>query len=284
VEIKELVPIAQYIHEEALEGAALRFPEFHGTDAAQQIAAHSLAVAQVMARLIRHDTPWRAKPLDPILAALVFDVGMLKVPAAIMQQVDPLNDEQRRQIECHPLWGAELAAQLLPTTEWLIEAAGQHHERLDGTGYPGGLAELQIKPLIRLLAVCDNYAARCQPRLYRPAFDTRTALTDTLLLAEKGELDRTCAERLLLLSFYPVGTLVEFSDGAIGVVVATHQSRRDFNTPARPVVGVLTNTQGEWLPAMSHVDLADVETRSIVRALPAAERRERLGLRYPHLS
>ena len=183
-------------------------------------------------------------------------------------------------VEAHAILGVEMAAGLSPTSTALIEAAGQHHERLDGTGYPAGLRELQIKPLIRLLSVCDFYAAMCQPRAYRPALDTRTALTDTLLEAEKGALDRTQAEKLLLLSFYPVGSVVELSDGAVGVVVATHQGRHDLHTPGRPVVALLTNNQGHTLPAPLHVDLSEVEGLTILRGLPTVERRERLDRRY----
>jgi hypothetical protein len=109
-------------------------------------------------------------------------------------------------------------------------------------------------------------------------------LTDTLLLAEQGGLDPNCAERLLLLSFYPVGTVVELSDGTVGVVVATHQSRRDLNAPLRPVVALLTDPQGDFLAFPLHADLAETEGRSVLRTLPAAERHERLGRRYPHLA
>jgi hypothetical protein len=89
---------------------------------------------------------------------------------------------------------------------------------------------------------------------------------------------------LLHLSFYPVGSVVELSDGAVGLVVATRQGRRDLNTPARPVVAVLTDAQGQVLPAPRHIDLAETEGPSILRGLPAAERRERLGRRYPDLA
>jgi hypothetical protein len=174
-----------------------------------------------------------------------------------------------------------MAVRLLPTGSWLARATAGHHERLDGTGYPAGLRDSQIEPLTRLLAVCDIYAAMCCPRPHRPALETRTALTDTLLLAEQGALDRFQAERLLVLSFYPVGTVVELADGATGVVVATHQDRRDLNALARPVVALLTTSQGQLLPAPRYLDLAECEGRSIVRSLPLAERRELLGRRYP---
>ena len=177
-----------------------------------------------------------------------------------------------------------MVAPLLLDAPWLAEAVCGHHERLDGTGYPDGLRENQIKPLTRLLAVCDVYASLCTPRPQRPALDTRTALTDTLLLAEQGLLDRAYAERLLLLTFYPVGSVVELTDGAVGVVVATHLGRRDLNTPARPVLALLTDGQGRLLPGPRHVDLAECESRSIVRTLPREERRQRLGRRYPNLT
>ncbi len=280
VEIQALASIAESVHEDAGNSLPMHWPEISADNVPLHIAAHSLAVAQIIARLARTDPAWRNQPLEPILAALVHDVGMVKLPADLMGQKAALNDEQRRMVEAHAILGVEMASGVAPLSTPLIEAAGQHHERLDGTGYPAGLRELQIKPLIRLLSVCDFYAAMCQPRAYRAALDTRTALTDTLLEAEKGGLDRTQAEKLLLLSFYPVGSVVELSDGAVGVVVATHQGRRDLNTPARPVVALLTNNQGHTLPSPLHVDLSEVEGLSILRGLPTVERRERLDRRY----
>jgi HD-GYP domain-containing protein (c-di-GMP phosphodiesterase class II) len=281
VDSKALLAVAETIQEDAAQGQPLQFPQIGPVDLAQHIAGHSIAVAQVIARACRHETEWRNQPLQPILAALVHDVGMLKVPAGILTQKGPLKDEERRQVEAHALFGPDLAGHIAPSAAFLVEAAGQHHEYLDGTGYPSGLRELQIKPLIRLLSICDAYTAMCQPRPHRAALDTRTALTDTLLMAEKGLLDRQLAERLLLLSFYPIGSVIEMSDGAVGLVVATHQARRDLNTPARPVVALLTDSQGQLLPTPRVIDLAETEGRSIVRGLPVSERCERLGSRYP---
>jgi HD-GYP domain-containing protein (c-di-GMP phosphodiesterase class II) len=247
------------------------------------VAGHSLTVAQIVARIIRHEPDWRNRPLAPVMAALVHDVGMLCVPREILCHAGPLDDAQRRAVEVHANAGAELLSHGLADAGALVEAAAYHHERLDGTGYPAGLRDMQIAPLVRLLSACDVYAALCAPRPHRLAFDTRTALTDTLLLAEQGALDRHQAELLLKLSFYPPGTLVELADGSVGLVVATHQGRRDLTTPARPVVAVLTDAQGQALAAPRHVDLAACEGRSIVRSLPDSERRRVLAGRYPEL-
>ncbi len=170
---------------------------------------------------------------------------------------------------------------LWPAAGWLADAALGHHERLDGTGYPNGHRDHQIPTLNRLLAVCDVYAALCLPRPHRQGLETRTALTDTLLLAEQGGLDQTQAERLLTLSFYPVGSVVELVDGALALVVATPQGRRDLHHPARPVLMLLTDTQGARVPVPRYLDLAQVEGHGIVRSLSAADRRRLLGKIHP---
>jgi hypothetical protein len=283
-ELSPYTALAEALIAEAADGAPLRFLDHPpAQDPARFVACHSLVVAQVAARLVRHDPELRPRAVEVVLAALVHDVGMLRVPPDLLAQPGPLDDAGRRAVEAHARAGADLVRRLVPEGAWLAEAAAAHHERLDGTGYPGGLRDVQVSSLARLLAVCDTYAALCCARPHRPARDTRTALTDTLLLAESGTLDKHHAERLLQMSFYPVGSAVELADGSAGVVVATHPGRRDLNTPARPVVALLTDSQGQPLPAPLHLDLAQCESRSVVRSLPDAERRELLGRHYPEV-
>jgi HD-GYP domain-containing protein (c-di-GMP phosphodiesterase class II) len=281
VELGTFEAIAESVRSDVLQGKPLAFPERIFENLPEQIAAQSLIVAEVIARITRHELEWRKRPLEPIVASLVHDVGMLQVPVEIMREKGPLTADQRRQLEAHAILGGEMTARIVPAESWLVEAASQHHERLDGTGYPAGLRDLQIKPLIRFLGICDMYAALCQPRSHRGAQIPRTALADTMLAADKGGLDPVAAERLLLLSFYPAGSVVELSDGSTAIVAATHQGRRDLNTPARPVVAVLAEANGQLLLSPRHLDLNEVDGTSILRVLPPAERRERLGRRYP---
>jgi HD-GYP domain-containing protein (c-di-GMP phosphodiesterase class II) len=281
--IAAFLPLAEALHDEAAQEFPLRFLHQPATDPARFAACHSLNVAQVIARLSRDDADWRSRREEPILAALLHDVGMLRVPAEILTLSGPLDDEQRRVVERHTTLGAEIVNHLGGVSgSWPAAAASGHHERVDGTGYPGGLNDSQLSPLIRLLAVCDVYAALCTPRPYRQALETRTALTDTLLLAEQGALDRFLAERLLKLSFFPAGTVVELADGAVGVVLSAQRGDR-LSDPARPVVGLLLQ-HGQPLATPRQVDLAEQADRSILRTVPAAERRELLGKWYPVLA
>jgi hypothetical protein len=267
--------------DEAHQAAPLRFLYELPDDPPRHVACHALTVAAVVARVVRHHPEFRGRPDEPVLAALVFDAGMAVVPADILSNPGPLSREQRRTIEGHTIAGARLLAHLRPGCDWLAAAAAGHHERLDGTGYPDGLQGAQVTPLNRLLAVCDVYAALCTPRPYRPAMETRAALTATLTLAEKGLLDRSHAERLLVLSFYPIGSVVELSDGSMALVIATRADRRDLHSLARPVVALLTDSQGRSLPAPQYVDLAQAEDRVVVRSLLPADRCRFLGKMYP---
>jgi HD-GYP domain-containing protein (c-di-GMP phosphodiesterase class II) len=280
IDVKPFAALAEELLTEADEFGPLRLLEGGVKRPAHFVACHSLNVARVVARVVRHEPDLRSRPLEAILAALLHDVGMLRVPAATLAKPGPLDDEERRAVEAHCRHGSDLVAALVPDAPWLAQVALGHHERLDGTGYPGGLHAYQLPPLTRLLAVCDVYAAQCAARPHRTAPGTRAALADTLFLAEQGLLDRNHAEGLLHLGFYPVGSAVELADGAVGVVAAAPDPR-DLHSPGRPVVMLLLDAGGAPLSPPRHLDLARCDRHSVVRTLSAAERRGLLGARFP---
>jgi HD-GYP domain-containing protein (c-di-GMP phosphodiesterase class II) len=280
VGLTPLLALATAVLDEARAGQPLRFLYASPTDPARFAAAHGLTVAQVLARLLLDDHEWAPQLQQALMAALVHDVGMVRVPAEALLTPGPLGPDERRLVEKHTAIAEAMLAKLWPGGGWTVDAAAQHHERSDGTGYPLGRRELQLSSFVKLLAVCDVYAALCSPRPHRAPLDTRSALTETLLLAERDCLDKAAAERLLLLSFYPVGSLVELNDGALAVVVATHPGERGMTQPSRPIVSLISDAQGQPLSWPSVVDLLENQQRSIVRALTAAERHAVLGKQF----
>jgi hypothetical protein len=278
-----LTALADTVLQETRVGEPLRFLRASANEPARFAAAHGLTVAHVLARLLLHE-PDPHIPLQlAITAALVHDVGMVCVPSTLLAKPGPLTDDERRLIEKHTVAGGPMVASLWPGGGWPIDAVTDHHERSDGTGYPLGRKDIQVAEPVRLLAACDVYAALCCPRAHRPACDTRTALTETLLLAERNLLDRRQAERLLGLSFFPAGSVVELSDGATAIVVAAQAGPRGLANPARPVVLLLLDNRTQPLPLPRVVDLVEERERSVLRALTGAERRRLLGRRYPEL-
>jgi HD-GYP domain-containing protein (c-di-GMP phosphodiesterase class II) len=268
---------------EAQHNAPLKFFRAGADDMYRYIAAHGLNVAQVLARVLLQESEWQGHEHECLMAALLHDVGLVHCSAEILAQPHIWESGERRQVEKHTTIGAELLARVFAPGSMIVEAAQDHHERMDGTGYPNGKREMQISAFTRLLSACDLYTALCSGRPHRPAHDTRTALTDTLLEADRGALDKFQAEKLLRLSFYPVGSVVELADGAVGMVAATHAGEKGLLNPAKPIVLLLAEAQGQPLPQPRLVDLLVDEERSIVRTLPAEARLPLLGRHYPEL-
>lgn len=295
VPLASFAEIAESVLEDARRAMPIRFrycdpyatggPEerLSAPPPARYIAACSLTVASVVARVAPQDFEWASRPLLPVVAALLADVGMLRVPAGLLAKPTALTADERRIVERHPAVGAEIVRKLMPEARPIADAIAAHHEALDGTGYPNATAGAEIPALSRLLAVCSTYAGMASDRPHRPAHDPRSALMDLLVAAENGRLDRDFCEYVLQLSFHPVGTVVELTDGRVGVVVASHTSRVNLRATARPVVGVLTDSAGKLLPRPDFVDLAAAEQGAVVRTLSTEERRKLLATHYPDL-
>jgi HD-GYP domain-containing protein (c-di-GMP phosphodiesterase class II) len=295
VTLKAVAALAEELLSEAREGRPLRFVQtaVDSTTAypgaacypapIRYVAAHAVNAAQVVARLIPYIPEWSARPLLGVVAALLMECGMAAVPLAVVARPGGLTPEERRLVESHAQRGAELILRHFPEIAPLAASVAAHHERADGSGYPAGLKGTTVPDLGRLLAVADVYAALNEDRPYRSARDGRAALTEVLLQAEHGLLDRDCAAQLVRLSFYPVGTVVELTDGRVGVVVANHPNPDDARTPGRPVVAVLVAADGTLLPHPEHIDLATADRGAVLRGLPLDRRRELLGTRYPDL-
>jgi diguanylate cyclase (GGDEF)-like protein len=94
---------------------------------------------------------------DLVYAARVHDVGKIFVPEHILNKPGPLSDEEFAQVRSHPAVGAEIVA-TIPGGARMREAIEHHHQRFDGTGYPGGLRGEQIPLWARIIAVTDAYA------------------------------------------------------------------------------------------------------------------------------
>jgi putative nucleotidyltransferase with HDIG domain len=123
---------------------------------------------------------------------LLHDIGKLSVPDEILKKPAALDDEEYALVQKHTVWGDALLGRLgfAPGVRRLVR---DHHERLDGTGYPHGSSELCLST--RVLAVCDVYDALRSDRVYREAWSHERAMS--LLHEESGTaFDARCVEAL----------------------------------------------------------------------------------------
>ena len=129
------------------------------------------------------------------LGGLLHDIGKLSVPTAVLQKPGPLDDDEFAEIRKHPEAGERLLEELGGFPSPVMRLVGGHHERLDGSGYPRGLAGESLDLETRILAVCDVYDALVSDRVYRAAWTTERAIA--LLKEEAGtRLDARCVATL----------------------------------------------------------------------------------------
>jgi putative nucleotidyltransferase with HDIG domain len=111
------------------------------------------------------------------LAALIHDIGKIAVPAEILAKPGRLSDVEFNLIRQHPASGFDILEVIdfgRPVAEFVL----QHHERLDGSGYPRGLAGDQVLPEARIIAVADVVEAMSSHRPYRAALGLDAALDE----------------------------------------------------------------------------------------------------------
>lgn len=130
------------------------------------------------------------------VGGLLHDVGKLSVPPAILQKPGPLDEDEFAIVKRHPERGQELLAELGGFDKSVTHLVLDHHERLDGSGYPHGLKGDDLDLETRILAVCDVYDALVSPRVYRAAWSPRRAVS--LLHNETGtSFDPRCVAALV---------------------------------------------------------------------------------------
>jgi putative nucleotidyltransferase with HDIG domain len=157
-------------------------------------ARHTRSVSLLAVRMGEELGLPPARLRELAIGALLHDMGKLSIPDSILQKPAALTEQEYAVIRRHPEWGAALVLQLGfgPQVARLVS---DHHERLDGSGYPRGLREPELDLGTRVLMVCDVFDALLSTRVYRDAWTLDDALE--LLRRESGpKLDGRCVEAL----------------------------------------------------------------------------------------
>ena len=140
-------------------------------------AKHSEGVAR-LARQVGERLAFEPSELVELeLAALLHDVGKVRVPTRTVRKPGPLTQSERALIELHATWGAELVAGI-PGLQVVALVIRHHHERFDGGGYPSGLMGDRIPVASSVVSACDAYSAMTDDRPYRPAMGKDEAVAE----------------------------------------------------------------------------------------------------------
>ncbi|MDT3700604.1 MAG: HD-GYP domain-containing protein [Thermincola sp.] len=184
--------------------------------------------------------------------ALVHDIGQLLIPKEVLNKTTPLTESEIKIIRKHPQFGYEMLKNINGINKHALKITLQHHERLDGSGYPNGTKEKDIAHFSRIVAIADIYTAIIREKGYRKRMQIHEA--GELLWAQAGAgLDKGLTFAFLnSVVAFPLRSTVKLNNGQVGRVIAQNG---DF--PVRPVLYV----NGEM------IDLAENPTLFITEVI-----------------
>src|SRR5450830_1685284 len=185
---------------------------------------HSVSVCTLLVAFCR------SRGIDPAvthqagLGGLLHDTGKALVPDAILNKPGPLTDEEFAIIKKHPEDGYNILKQTPEIGPIPLDITLHHHERRDGSGYPGKQAAEEISELAQMAAIVDVYDAITADRCYHKGMSAAAALRK-IYEWSKFHFNPTYAQEFMrCVGIYPVGTMVLLESGRLGVVVEPHET------------------------------------------------------------
>lgn len=199
------------------------------------------------------------------LGALLHDVGKTSLSPTILRKPGGLTDVEYRNVKEHPRLGYDILKESRDLDPAVARIAWQHHERVDGKGYPRGLRSRGIDPLAKIVAVADVYDALTADRVYRKGMPTATVL-DILQRDADSAFDPAVVQAILRrVAPYPVGTVVRLNSGQVATVVSVSP-----DAPLRPAVKSYVDPQGNLLGRPAVLDLRRERTLAVEEVLPVS--------------
>jgi putative nucleotidyltransferase with HDIG domain len=224
----------------------------HLRDRDRHTALHSINCAIFAMIFGRHEGLGREALESLGMGALLHDVGKMKLPRRVLVKAEPLTEEETQQMRAHPEEGYRLLRQSGGLPEEVLTIVRQHHERINGTGYPRGLAGDKVDPQALIVGLVDAYDALTGDWPHSAPISPHVALSR--LRSEGPPLfGRDLIERFIrCMGVYPIGTVVRLNTGATGIVLSHSRSHR-----LRPVLMMVEDVDGNPYRRRPLVNLAE---------------------------
>lgn len=189
---------------------------------------HSVAVCALMINLGRKLRLPEAQIHDIGMAGLLHDVGKTSIPDEILLKPGKLEEAEWTTVRNHPQRGHDMLSASEGVSEIALEVCLRHHEKMDGTGYPGKLAAEDLSVFTRMSSICDVYDAITSQRPYNVPLSASRALAK--MQSWSGHFDQLILRDFVdSLGILPVGTLVRLDRNELAVVIG--ESPSDFSAP-----------------------------------------------------
>jgi len=213
---------------------------------------HSVNTSALALSVGRHLGYARAPLLQLGTGMLLHDIGKTRIPIEILNKPGRYEVDEFEIMKQHVLRGAEILSNTTGLTDVFLKPALEHHERVDGTGYPHRRSQINLSQFGLIAAIVDIYDAVTSDRCYHKGKTPHDTLQLLYQLGTQGHVDGTLVQQFVqVVGVYPVGSCVSLNTGETAVV-------KQFNhhAPIRPLVVLITDEAGRQRSAPVDLDLA----------------------------
>jgi putative nucleotidyltransferase with HDIG domain len=207
------------------------------------------------------------------VGTLLHDIGKMKVPLELLNKPGRFEPHEMEIVKQHVLRGVEVLSNTTGLGDTYIQPALEHHERVNGAGYPHRRAHQDISQVGLITAVVDIYDAMTSDRVYHKGKPAHEVLQLLYRLSLEGHLDPTLVQRFIqVVGVYPVGSVVELNTGETGIV-----KRINHDAPLAPVVLFVKGAGNTLLSHPQEEDLSQ-QTKTPPRSIKAVLHPHQTGI------
>ncbi|MBF0187099.1 MAG: HD-GYP domain-containing protein [Magnetococcales bacterium] len=157
-------------------------------------------------------------------AGFLHDIGKIRIPDSLLNKKGKLNPGELSVIRQHVKHALQLLDGTPGLTPLMTTIIKQHHERIDGSGYPHGLSGSNIHKLGQMVGIVDVYDAITSKRSYRGPIESHIALREIMRWAGTLFTQSLCEQFIRCIGIYPVGSLLELRNGTFALVIQNNRS------------------------------------------------------------
>jgi len=188
------------------------------------------------------------------MGGLLLDIGKVKLPEKLISNPNAYNQVEFNLVKRHVDYGLDIIRSIDGITDDVVQMVATHHERHNGSGYPNGLADNNIPLFGKMAGIIDCYDAIISDRPHIKALSPHDAVKKLYDWSGSDFQPELIEQFIQIVGIYPVGTLIELSDGRIGVIVALHKVRR-----LRPKVMLILDKNRQLYQKYEIIDLFNIE-------------------------
>ncbi len=252
VEVERVSPVVTQITESILRNPGTLMSLCRLKEGDTYTFQHCVSVATLLVAFCRYMGMEKEQLIEAGIGGMLHDVGKMRVPDHILNKPGKLTDEEFEIMKSHVTLGLETLHQTPNISPMMIQIAGEHHERFEGTGYPYRLQGTEISQLGRMSAVVDVYDAISSNRIYHTGMEPALALKKLFEWSEHHFDPELVQHFIQAIGIYPVGSLVMLDSQLVGIVVEQGEKGLLF-----PIVRILFDAKRRQKLAPTDIDLSD---------------------------